>query len=540
MNLLTNFPADRDPRTSQIHLLDKIGRAFKSGKKFVIACAPTGSGKSFLSKTLANASKSPSNDYVDLINSHAAFKQDQFGDFVNADECESQPVFGTFALTITKGLQDQYQEQFDDTGILKGKSNYLCNVDSKYNVDMAPCIYLTDLKETCLKNNSCPYYSARNSMLTNKFAALNYSMFMSLPDHVKHREYIVCDEASELEEELVKRFSRELNYKVLKKLGIDTDKIPVYNYTKFRSWLETLSETLAVTIHELQARLKRKKNDTQLSDRQRYTLFKNLHISLQTTIDTWNDCEYLIERTEEAITLKPLKVDNLSKYIFDFADKVLLMSAFIIDPDKFAKTLGIDDYEYIEVDSTFDPKNAPVYCSGKIRLNQKNLKESLPILAKQIREICDHHRGVKGAIHTHTHAITEYLQQHLSGDRFIFRSGKLNNEQILKQHADSEDDTVVVSPSMTFGVDLKDDLARFQIIVKAAYMPMGDERVKRLIKDDPQWYQNKMLNNLIQTCGRGVRSENDHCVTYILDACISDAVVRSKNKLPKYFIKRFA
>ena len=229
MNLLNNFPVDRDPRSTQIHLLDKIGRAFKSGKKFVIACAPTGSGKSFLSKTLANASKAPSADYVDLINSNAAFKQDQFGDFVDADKCLSQPGFGAFALTITKGLQDQYSDQFEDTGVLKGKSNYLCTVDSKYNVDMAPCIYLTDLKEACLKNNSCPYYSARNDMLTNKFAALNYSMFMSLPDHVKHREYIVCDEASELEEELVKRFSRELNFKVLKKLGVDTDKVPVFN-----------------------------------------------------------------------------------------------------------------------------------------------------------------------------------------------------------------------------------------------------------------------------------------------------------------------
>jgi len=269
-------------------------------------------------------------------------------------------------------------------------------------------------------------------------------------------------------------------------------------------------------------------------------LLRNLHMTLLTTIDTWNDCEYLIDKNEDMITLKPLRVDNLSKHIFDHADKVLLMSATIIDPKHFAKTLGITDYEYIEVDSTFDPKRAPIHCSGKVKLNYKNLRESLPSLTKQIAEICKHHKGMKGVIHTHTNEIAEYLKINLNSDRLICREKGVNNEQILKQHMESDQDTILVSPSLTFGVDLKDDLARFQIIIKAAYLPLGDERIKRLFKEDPQWYQNKMLNNLIQACGRGVRSKTDHCVTYIMDACITEAVIKSKHKLPKYFIKRFA
>ena len=539
MNLLSNFPETHDARPQQIDLLQQIDRAFASGKKFVICCAPTGSGKSFLSKTLANASKSPTTTFVDLVQSNEAFKQDQFGDYTHKDECMKEPAFGALALTITKNLQDQYHELFDDAAIMKGKSNYLCNVDPRYNVDVAPCIYLTELKESCMHSNHCAYYNARSNTMASKFAALNYSMFMSLPDHVKHREYIVCDEASELERELVSRFSRELHHKVLKKLGVNPAAIPVNNYSKFRSWLESFSETLAASIHDVQARLKRKKNETQLADRQRYALLRNLHISLQTTIDTWNDCEYIIERNEESITLKPLRVDNLAKCIFDHADRVLLMSATIIDPKNFAKALGITDYEYIEVDSTFDPKNAPIFCSGKHKLNHKNLKTSLPMIARQVADICKHHGDVKGVIHTHTHEITEYLKSSLHGDRFIFRESGVNNEQIIKQHAESTRNTILVSPSLTLGVDLKDDLARFQIIIKAAYLPMGDERIKRLFKEDPQWYQNQMLNNLIQACGRGVRSKDDHCVTYVIDGCITDAVLKCRHRLPRYFIKRF-
>jgi ATP-dependent DNA helicase DinG len=540
VNLLTNFPSNFEPTTQQVDLIQQIDRAFASGKKFVVCCAPTGSGKSFLSKTLANTSSKPSSEFVRLIESYDAFKQDQFGDFTHKSACEEEPSFGTFALTITKTLQDQYRDLFNDTSVLKGKSNYLCTVDSKFNVDVAPCIYLTDLKDTCIANNKCPYYSARSNMLINKFAALNYSMFMSLPDHVKRRQYIVCDEASELEDELVKRFSRELNYKVLKKLGIDPITVPVANYSKFGTWLSgTFSDVLANNIHDVQARLKRKKNDTLLADRQRYTLLKNLHISIQTTIDTWNECEYLIERHDESITLKPLRVDNLAKHIFDFADHVLLMSATIIDHASFAKTLGIKDYEYIEVDSTFDPKNAPILCNNKVKLNHKNMRENLPRLSRQIADICKHHSNVKGVIHTHTHEITEYLKSVLIGPRFIFREPGTNNEQIIRQHLESQENTILVSPSLTLGVDLKDDLARFQILVKAAYLPLGDERIKRLFKEDTNWYQNKMLNNLIQACGRGVRSRTDHCVTYVLDGCITDAVLRCKDKLPKYFLKRF-
>jgi hypothetical protein len=114
-----------------------------------------------------------------------------------------------------------------------------------------------------------------------------------------------------------------------------------------------------------------------------------------------------------------------------------------------------------------------------------------------------------------------------------------NNEQIIKLHTESTEPTVLVSPSMTYGVDLKEDLARFQIVSKASYMPLNDERIKKLFKEDPSWYVNKMLNHLIQACGRGVRTKNDKCVTYILDGTITDAVLRNAKKLPKYFLKRF-
>ena len=60
-----------------------------------------------------------------------------------------------------------------------------------------------------------------------------------------------------------------------------------------------------------------------------------------------------------------------------------------------------------------------------------------------------------------------------------------------------------------------------------------------VMKLDKDWYGNQMLKTLVQACGRGVRSEDDYCETYILDGSIFDAINRNKKKLPKFFLDRF-
>ena len=131
------------------------------------------------------------------------------------------------------------------------------------------------------------------------------------------------------------------------------------------------------------------------------------------------------------------------------------------------------------------------------------------------------------------------MQERLKGDRFLFREDSANNEKLLASHYATDKPTVLVSPSLTFGTDLNGDKGRFQIIVKAPYLPTKDKRIERLMNDDFNWYANKMLCSLIQSCGRGIRSKEDHCKTYILDGAIVESVVNNTHKLPKYFINRF-
>ena len=196
--LISYFPEDYSPSKSQIDLINGVDKALINDKKFIICCAPTGTGKSFLAKTLANFSSNPTNEFTNLINSYKAFRQDHLGNFLHEADCYKEPAFGTFTLTITKSLQDQYLKLFSDAKLTKGKTNYQCQVDTDVDVEHAPCVLINKLKEDCWDKCLCPYYNARNTGLTDKFSILNYKMFLSLPNHVKKKNFLICDEASEL------------------------------------------------------------------------------------------------------------------------------------------------------------------------------------------------------------------------------------------------------------------------------------------------------------------------------------------------------
>jgi|TARA_R110000787_G_scaffold2245_2_gene9019 Rad3-related DNA helicase len=540
-NLLNNFPEGYTPNSQQVKLLKNIDQAFDDGYKFVVCNAPTGSGKSFVSKTVGNVSRESSKEFHDVVTSYLAFKHSQGGSYAHEDECNEEVPFGCTALTITKTLQDQYKDLFNDIEVLKGKSNYQCDLDNRFSVDLAPCLHLPRLKDECWAKNSCPYYEQRNKALVSKFNTLNYSMFFSLPEHLKKRQFIICDEASELEDQLVKEFTCKIDYGFLR--NADIDYVPYVSTRSGERWLNTLAVDVEEKIDELKEILSNKKDTSNkrilIDLKSEIIKLRNLHGKLTLIINSWSEAEYVFEKDKEGVTFMPLKVDRLSYRLFDYADKVILMSATIIDPVNFCKTLGVKRFKYVEAESNFSAKKAPIVCNSKYKLNYYNMQKNLPHVIKIVKQICEHHKDDKGIIHTHNNVITSALSKQLYGDRFLYREPGVRNEDILEQHYASEDSTVLISPSMSYGVDLRDDLARFQIIMKAPFLPTKDTRIARLMKDDFDWYQNKMLCSLIQSCGRGVRSSKDYCITYILDATIVESVLKSKHKLPAYFLDRF-
>jgi ATP-dependent DNA helicase DinG len=523
------FPKGFTPRPNQVKCIDQALDYFRQGGKFVVINAPTGSGKSFISTALAEVSDEPSQTYKDAILSYKAFDPKEGIDL-------SGEASGCFVLTTTKTLQDQYLDTFEDGFVLKGKSNYQCTVDPEAAVDFAPCVITPKLKKQCWAQNSCPYYKSRNNVLVNKLSFLNYSMFFHLQDDIKGRTIIVCDEASEIEEELVKAFSVNITYKHLDSVGVDYTKLEDENAAK--GWFTDLQSVVNAKYEAMMEECSKRKDLTQ-KDTIKLRYLTQLNKSLEKVLNHWGFVEYVIEKDDKTIQAIPLKVDYLAQNLFSYAEKVVMMSATIIDHANFARTLGIKDYKYIEVDSTFDPKKSPIYCSDKFPLSYKTMEANLPKVIDLAKMVVDKHHNEKGIIHTFTFAITEKLKRKVNGKRFLYREEGVTNEDLLTEHAMRTDATVLISPSMAFGVDLKDDAARWQIIMKMPYPSLASKRVKKLAELDQRWYIRKMLTTFVQMCGRSTRSEDDHSVTYVLDGSIINIMQRHREILPKYFLQRF-
>jgi Rad3-related DNA helicase len=88
------------------------------------------------------------------------------------------------------------------------------------------------------------------------------------------------------------------------------------------------------------------------------------------------------------------------------------------------------------------------------------------------------HKNEKGIIHTTSYTQLRFIEDNISKEnlrRLIHTdpNSGLSRPEIVAEHFMSKKPTVLISPSFNTGLDLKDDYARFQIIVKVPYPNKG-------------------------------------------------------------------
>lgn len=541
-SLASFFPANSTPREQQLEAIEKIEKCFNSGKKFVIACLPTGSGKSHIGLTVGNSATPMSLRLKSLIDDYSIYKKNKKGDYVYESDFLNADSSNSFILTITKSLQDQYQNLFNDIPTIKGKNNYQCEVDSAYSAENAPCSFSKKIKQDCFDCDRCPYYKARNNALSSLCPILNYRVFFNLPTFLRKREIYICDEASGLEDELVSKYTFELKYSSIDNENISYKKLLTDDPKSVLTWLQDIYIQLEDRVDTVKDVL----NSMDSSDKayfremQKLSKLNRIFNSLKETLEYWESCSYIVEkRDSESVILCPYDIKPIAKDIFSGAEKVLMMSATLSNHKEFAKSLGITDYEYFEMPSTFDSKKSPILCSTKYKLSYKSMEANLPHVINAAINLCNKHPKEKGIIHTHTNFISNKLKSKVYNDsRFLFKDLSMSNEDLLEMHKTTKEPTILVSPSLDTGVSLDDELGRFQIILKSPFLPLSSKRIKKMMESNPKHYTMKMLNKLIQMCGRCTRSVDDYSITYVLDGVVVDTIIREKQNLPKHFLDR--
>jgi Rad3-related DNA helicase len=237
------------------------------------------------------------------------------------------------------------------------------------------------------------------------------------------------------------------------------------------------------------------------------------------------------------VIYRAVDVSKFAKeYLFKMGRKVIFLSATILNGKAFAESLGIkdDEYESISISSPFPVKNRPVITQGIGSMSANQIEKSLPNLKAAVEAILEQHQNEKGIIHCHTYKIANYLKRNIKNSRLLTHNSD-NRDSILKKHKTTKKATVLLSPSMTEGVDLKGDLSRFQIICKIPYPYLGDQIVRKRMHKHKDWYSLQTAKAIVQSCGRSVRSKEDTAITYILDSDWNKFYGKNKYIFPKGF-----
>tara|TARA_R100000664_G_C2686940_1_gene92607 strand:- start:20 stop:676 length:657 start_codon:yes stop_codon:yes gene_type:complete len=212
------------------------------------------------------------------------------------------------------------------------------------------------------------------------------------------------------------------------------------------------------------------------------------------------------------------------------------MSATILNKDAFCDNLGIarEEAAFISIPSPFPVTNRLVHYFPVGKMSAREIDNTLPKLVEIVREIIKQHKGQKGIVHCHSYKIANFLKKKLRSKNILIHNSE-NRDEILLKHETSRSPTVLLSPSMSEGVDLKGDLSRFQILCKVPYPYLGDPIVKKRMNKRSSWYPLQTAKTIVQSVGRSVRSMDDQAVTYILDQDWSRFFSRNKHFFPDDF-----
>jgi Rad3-related DNA helicase len=241
----------------------------------------------------------------------------------------------------------------------------------------------------------------------------------------------------------------------------------------------------------------------------------------------------------EKIEFKPIDVAPFSNdLLFKHGAKVILMSATILDGDAFCESLGIpkEHAQFISFPSPFPIENRPILYNPIGSMSSKVIDSTLPKMAQAIKMILNEHKNEKGIIHCHSYKVANFLKKNIRSSRLLIHNSN-NRDEVLQRHIKSDRSTVLLSPSMTEGVDLKDDCSRFQILCKVPYPYLGDKLVKKRMHKWKWWYALQTAKTVVQSVGRSIRHNDDFAVTYILDADWDRFFPRNKKFFPEEFKK---
>jgi len=550
LSLLENFPEQFTPREIQKEIISEIEESLKSGYKKIILCAPTGVGKSLVGATISR--------YFD----------------------------SSFTVTASKHLQDQYIKDIPFLKPVKGKQNFPCpklmsseKVENKVRAmrwgltcDKGVCqervnkngkeIFevckfkptIKQVEEHTHDLQSCPYYLQKYQALTSKHSLWNYHAFFTIMKFNKKlfedyldRKVTVFDEAHKIEDQIIQFVGFDIFSGQVDECNLNAKK---YDFSDLDSVIQ-LTDDMA---YSYATKIKNIKESSAFQKDPDYELIAGLERrydrTAQAKVDILTDKDNFVVNDPvkdfngnfKTISVKPIDVSKFANSFFE-TDYQLFMSA-TIDKSSFCENMGLENDDVAFVDtpkSPFPIDHRKIDLLNVRRLSYGSTEEDEIEVIKAIDRILDEHSDERGLILTSSIPRCQKILRYLSPKntkriRICHSKNKdgKTQDEVITEHA-SDPTGVLLSSSLWEGVDLKDDLSRFQIIAKVPYPNYTEKRTKAKMNKFPLWYTSQTLTKLLQGFGRSIRSNDDWARTYVLDTAANNVFFKAQQMIPKAY-----
>jgi Rad3-related DNA helicase len=516
----------------------------------LILCAPTGVGKSLVGATVSR--------------------------YFNS----------SFTVTASKHLQDQYIKDIPFLKPVKGKQNFPClkiMESEKMNnlrramrwgltCDKGQCLEIVNkngkevteickfkptikqVEENRQEENSCPYYLQKYDALVSNHSLWNYHAYFQIMKFNKKmfedyldRKVSIFDEAHKIEDQIIQFVGFDIFSGQIEECELTTER---YNFSDLDSMIQ-LTDDIAYSYAK---KIKDIKESSAYQNNPDFDLITKLERryerAAQAKIDILVDKDNFVvnEPTKDFngnfrnISLKPIDVSKFSKTFFTTEFQIFMSAT--IDHKSFCENMGFekDDVAFIDTPkSPFPIENRTVEFLNIKRLSYGSTESDELEVIHTIDKILNEHSQERGLVLTSSiprcHKILKNISpQNARRIRLCHSSNKdgKSQDEVISEH--SADPTgVLLSSSLWEGVDLKDDLSRFQIIAKVPYPNYTEKRVKAKMNKFPLWYTSQTLTKILQGFGRSIRSDDDWAKTYVLDTAINNVFFKGQSMIPRAY-----
>jgi len=414
-----------------------------------------------------------------------------------------------------KFLQDQYIQDFGWLPVLKGMSSYICT-DCSIGKSSGTCKTRKMLIGSLC--HDCVYIEARKHADASAMALFNFHSYFV---NKMYKDVAIIDEGHGAVDLLYGLFGRKL-WKCEIGYPDDIEMLP-----------ETISNLITDIIDNLNIRLTMLMKNRMAEEvinkvQEEVENFGMLKVALdecgndflirKKTELYFGELKKFHKTEQEYIYVKTLRIDKLAERVLwprEKVKKIILTSATIGKED--LNLLGLDNRKisFFECPSNIPRNNRLFLIDPVASMTYRNRQESLPKIAEKIKSLAATHKGQKGIVHC-TYEVARSLKKLLGENgRFMYHSN-MDRDEVLARFMANKTDKILIASGMAEGINLKDDLARFQIITMLQFPSLQDDVMAWIAQNMPKLYKWMAIRNLIQQAGRIVRHPDDYGITYFI------------------------